>query len=52
MSRKQAFARRYGANAQAVLSSIAKVARAGRTGNHTRIEAERARHRVLMANLP
>lgn len=52
MTRRQQFARRYGAHASTVLTSIAKVARAGRTHDPHRIEAERARHYALMDSLP
>jgi len=52
MSRRQKFARRYGVFAPSVLSSIAKVARAGRTGDTHKIERERARHRAFMSSLP
>jgi hypothetical protein len=48
MTRIQKFERRYGPDAGTVLSSIAKVARAGRTGDPGRIEAERQRHYDLM----
>jgi hypothetical protein len=52
MTRKQAFERRYKGNASAVLSSIARVGAAGRSGDPAKIEAERDRHRRLMASLP
>ena len=52
MSRRQKFERKHKRNAPTVLSSIAKVARAGRTGDPAKIEAERARHYALMASLP
>ena len=52
MSRKQAYERRYCKNAADVLSSLAKVAAAGRSRNAARIEAERIRHYQLMASLP
>jgi hypothetical protein len=50
--RKQSYADHYGFNAATVLSSIAKVGNAGRSGDQARIDAERARHRQLMDALP
>lgn len=52
MSRRNNYRRRYGVNASAVLRSIARVARAGKSGDPFKIEAERARHYSLMASLP
>lgn len=52
MTRKQqSYARHYGLNGPAVLSSIAKVMRAGRTGDPAKIEAERERHYAFMSTL-
>jgi hypothetical protein len=51
MKRRKAFEGRYPGNGSAVLSSIAKVARAGRTGDPEKIDAERRRHRKLMDSL-
>lgn len=53
MNRKQRFIRRYGEIVAAViLSSIAKVANAGRWGDEAKIKAERERHYQLIASLP
>ena len=49
MTRNKKFARKYGAEASAVKSSIARVARAGRTGGPGRIEQARREHATLMA---
>lgn len=51
MSRLQKFERRYPKAASLVLWSVAKVARAGRTGNPSKVEQERARHFALMRGL-
>jgi hypothetical protein len=53
-TRIQAFQDRYRirpSDPAEILSSIAKVARAGRTGDPDRIEQERKRHYRLMASL-
>jgi hypothetical protein len=52
MTRMQSFERQYPISASAVLSSIAKVARAGRTGDQAKIRNEQDRHHQLMASLP
>ena len=52
MTRKQSFEERYGENATTVLSSIAKVAKAGRSGDQDKIKSERERHYRLMDSLP
>ena len=53
MSRIQQFDYKYGPiNGARVRISIAKVARAGKTGDPLKIETERARHYRLMASLP
>jgi hypothetical protein len=52
MTRAEKFERRYRGDSATVLRSIAKVARAGRTGDLDKIEAERARHYALMRSLP
>jgi hypothetical protein len=52
VTRIQKFERRYLKAASLVLQSIAKVARAGRTGEPSKIERERARHYALMRSLP
>lgn len=52
MARLEQYDRRYGIHAATVLSSIARVANAGRSGDQDRIDAERARHYRLMASLP
>jgi len=51
MSRIQKFERKWGANAAEVLSSIAQVARAGRSGDKALIDEQRARHYGLMARI-
>jgi hypothetical protein len=52
MTRIEKFESKYGSKAWIVLSSIAKVARAGRTHDQGKIDAERDRHYQLMAFLP
>jgi hypothetical protein len=52
MRRIHAYIRRYGIHAATVLSSIAKVAAAGRSRDQDKIDAERDRHRRLMSSLP
>ena len=51
MSRREKFARKYGNDAGRVLSSIASVARAGRSRDRAKIAAARAEHYALMASL-
>ena len=50
MDRIKQFDSKYALNGSLVLSSIAKVARAGRTGDPFKLDAERARHYSLMAS--
>ncbi len=52
MATKQSYKDKHKTNAEAVLSSKARVAAAGRWWDQARIEAERGRHYRLMASLP
>jgi hypothetical protein len=49
MNRIKSYERKYGRHAAEVLSSLGKVARAGQYDDPERLEAERERHRDLMA---
>ena len=51
LSRTAQYDRKYKERAPEVRSSISRVARAGRTGDPSQIEAERERHKRLMASL-
>lgn len=51
MTRVAQYDRKYGIAGALVRKSIARVAAAGRSGDPTRIERARARHRALMASL-
>jgi hypothetical protein len=51
-NRRQKFEGKYKGDAARVLWSIAKVARAGRSGDQEKVTWERERHRRLMDSLP
>jgi len=51
MSRLESLEKAYPGFGPQVLSSINKVARAGRTGDAAKIEAERERHYAFMASI-